>query len=144
MRTIACGSFIFCVGFGMLPFGATWTYAVLAMAIVTLGEMLSFSQSSAFVANRAGPGAEGSYMGWYVVVMSLAWVLGPGIGAAIYQVNPDALWLIAFAVGVVVALGYLLLAERTGDQTCGAIEAPLAPIPAPAEIALEQLPQHAV
>lgn len=142
MRTIALGAFLFCMGFGMLPLGSTAAYAVLAMAIVTLGEMLSFSQSSAFVANRAGPGAEGSYMGWYVAVMSLAWVLGPGIGAAIYQNNRDALWLVAIAVGVFVPIGYLLLARRAGDQPCGAIEAPSTPIPAPVEVPFERLPQH--
>ena len=141
MRTIAWGSFLSCVGFGILPFGSSGGYAVLAMTVVTVGEMLSFPLSSAFVANRSGPGREGIYLGWYVAVHSLAWVLGPGIGAVIYEIDRDALWLTAFAAAAAVLLGFQVLARRIGDQPCASIEAPVAPFPPPTELPLEQLPR---
>jgi predicted MFS family arabinose efflux permease len=143
MGTIAWGSLLSCIGFGILPFGESSLYAVFAMAVVTIGEMLSFPLSSAYVANRSGPGREGLYLGWYMVVHALAWVLGPGIGAQIYQVDRDALWLVALAVGALVWLGFMLLARRAGDQTCATVEPVPAVLPPPAEVTLEQLPQHA-
>jgi MFS family permease len=142
MPTIACGSCLACVGFGMLPLGETWRFAALAMAVVTIGEMLSFPLSSSFVANRSAPGREGAYQGWYMVTHALAWVLGPGIGAAIYQRDRDAVWWVAVAIAAAIFAGFQLLARRTGLQPCGAVEAPAAPLP-PAELPLDQLPQHA-
>jgi predicted MFS family arabinose efflux permease len=140
MRTIAWGSLLFCVGFGILPFGATGLYAVFAMTVVTIGEMLSFPMSSSFVANRGRAGSEAAYMGWYLVAHAIAAVLGPTVGAAIYQANRDALWYAILGVGVVLLLGYQLLARRVGDQPCEAVETHAATLPPPAELALEQLP----
>jgi predicted MFS family arabinose efflux permease len=117
VRTIGWGCFLFCLGWGMLPFGNTAAYAVLAMLIVTIGEMLSFAMSTGFVANRSGPGGESAYMGWYMVMFAVASVLGPGVGAAIYQVNPEAVWYTALVVGVVVLTGFQLLAIRMREPT---------------------------
>jgi MFS family permease len=112
VKTIGWGCFLFCLGWGILPFGQTAAYAVLAMLIVTVGEMLSFAMSTGFVANRSGPGGESAYMGWYMVMFAVASVLGPAIGGAIYQVDPNAVWYVSLAVGVLVLLGFQLLALR--------------------------------
>ena len=72
---------------------------------------------------------------------SLAYVIGPAIGAAIYQVNPDATWYAGLGMAAVILPGYYALAARMGDRTCGAVEASSVPLPSPAEVALEQLPQ---
>jgi predicted MFS family arabinose efflux permease len=141
LRTIGVGSFLACVGFGMLPFGSSMSYAVLAMVVVTIGEMLSFSLSAAFVANRGAQGSESLYLGWYVATHSLAWVVGPAIGAAIYEVDPNATWYWALGMAVAILAGYELLAARTGDESCEGVGAHAAAIPPPVEVALEQLPQ---
>jgi MFS family permease len=141
MRTIAWGSFLSCVGFGILPFGASGYYAIFAMGVVTIGEMLSFPLSSAFVANRSGAGREGIYMGWHTATHALAWVLGPGLGAALYEINRDALWLASLAVSVLVLAGFFALARHVGEQTCGAVENVAPVLPPPAETPLDQLAQ---
>jgi MFS family permease len=145
VRTIGWGSFLACVGFGMLPFGDTTAYAILAMLVVTAGEMLSFSLAASFVASRGQRGSESLYLGWYVATHSLAWVIGPALGAAIYEVNPDATWYAGLGMSVFILAGYYALAWRMGDQPCSALDAPevqaavLTPL---AEVPLEQLPQH--
>ena len=143
MRTIAWGSFLSCVGFGILPLGASGYYAVFAMGVVTIGEMLSFPLSSAFVANRSGPGREGLYLGWHTATHALAWVLGPGIGAALYELNPDALWLGSLGVAVLVLAGFLALSRHVREQTCGTVENIAPVLPPPAETPLDQLAQPA-
>jgi MFS family permease len=115
VRTIGWGCFLFCMGWGILPFGVSAGYAVLAMLIVTIGEMLSFSMATAFVANRSGVGGEGAYMSWYMVMHAAAAVLGPAVGATIYQYNRDALWYVALAAGVLVLGGFRLLARRVRE-----------------------------
>jgi MFS family permease len=133
VRTIGWGCFLFCLGWGMLPFGETAAYAVLAMLIVTVGEMLSFAMSAGFVANRSGATDDGSYMGWYMVMFAAANVLGPGVGGAIYQVDPDAVWYAALIVGAVVLVGFQLLAWRMREPTWettleSAVDEPLEPM----------------
>jgi MFS family permease len=140
--TIAWGSFLSCVGFGMLPLGSSGSYAVLAMAVVTVGEMLTFPLASAYVAGRGPRGAESLYNGWYMVINAVAWVLGPAIGSAIYGANPDAVWYASLGVGVAVLAGFRVLASRAGDQRVGAaeqVEASASAIGPPAEVTLDQV-----
>ena len=113
LRTIGWGCLLSCLGFGMLPFGQSAPYAAAAMLVLTIGEMLSLALSTGFVANRSPAGGEASYMGWYMVLLAAASVLGPAIGSAIYQQNPDAVWYAALAVGVAVLVGFQLLANRS-------------------------------
>jgi MFS family permease len=112
LRTIGWGCLLSCVGFGILPFGSSVLYAVGAMLVVTVGEMLSFPITAGFTANRSTRGNEGTYMGWYALMFATASVLGPAIGSAIYQWRQEAVWYWALAVGVVVFVGFQVLAGR--------------------------------
>jgi len=107
VRTIGWGCFLSCLGFGILPFGSSISYCVLAMLVLTVGEMLSVPLSAGFVANRSPLGSEGIYMGWYTTMFAIASVLGPAIGATIYDIHRDAVWYGSLVVGVVVLLGFL-------------------------------------
>lgn len=100
LRIVGWGCGLVCIGFGMLPFGSSFSYCVLAMAIATIGEMLSFPGSAAYVANLSPKGYEGRYMGWYATTHSAAWILSPTIGAAVYAMNPNAFWLLAISMTV--------------------------------------------
>ena len=113
IQTIGWGSFLACIGFGMLPFGATGTYAVLSMLVVTIGEMLAFPTTMAFVAQRAPAGAEGRYMGWYTVAHSVAWIAAPLLGSTLYGITRELVWYLALGVGVVVLVGYQVLGVRS-------------------------------
>ncbi len=146
LRTIGWGSCLACVGFGILPFGDSMAYAVLAMVVVTIGEMLSFPLAAGFVANRSRPGTESLYLGWYVTMHSVSLVIGPAIGGALYEVNRDAMWLSALGVAIAVVIGFEVLSARVGDQPCEAaekVDAAVAPLAPPAELPLEQFPQQA-
>lgn len=111
-----------------MPFGSTFAFAVFAMLVMTVGEMLSMPLAAGYVANRAPEGAEGRYMGWWAMGIALAFVFGPMIGAAVYQYDPDRVWYIALAVAIAVLIGYHLVpgAEKPSEKTLVAEEA-LAP-----------------
>ncbi len=116
VQTIGWGSFLACVGFGMLPFGATGAYAVLSMVVVTIGEMLAFPTTMAFVAQRAPHGSEGRYMGWYTVAHSVAWIAAPLVGATLYGISREMVWYCGLAVAVAVLLGYQILGVRSARE----------------------------
>jgi predicted MFS family arabinose efflux permease len=111
VRTIGWGCFFSCLGFALLPFGSTFPFAIFAILVMTLGEMLSMSLAAGFVANRAPVGAEGRYMGWWAMGIAVAFVLGPMAGGALYQHDPNWIWYLSLAVGVIVLVGFHLLPE---------------------------------
>ncbi|MCA9234996.1 MAG: MFS transporter [Planctomycetales bacterium] len=144
VRTVGWGLFLSCLGFGMLPLGSAPGYAVFAMLVVTVGEMLSLPLSAGYVANRSPPGSESAYMGYYSLMLSLAWMIGPSVGGLAYQWNRDALWYGGAAVGLAVLAGFELLAARM--RRCDRLRAsPASPEPElfpdaayPAAIELEE------
>ena len=110
MKIVGLGAFLVCGGLAILPFGPGWTTAVGFMVVLTAGEMLSMPITNAVVAERAGAGSVGRYMGVYTLAFSTAFVLGPVVGTAIYQAfGPQTLWYGTGAVGVVLAIAFAAL-----------------------------------
>ena len=64
LPTMAWGTFLSCLGFGMLPFGSSVGYCVASMLVITSGEMLWMPLASGWVAQRSARGNQGMYMGW--------------------------------------------------------------------------------
>lgn len=116
VRTIGWGSFLSCLGFGLLPFGSSFAYAVFAILVMTLGEMLSMPLSAGYVANRAPAGGEGRYMGWWATCISIAFVLGPMLGGAVYEIWPEMVWYASLAIAVLVLVGFYVLPEAEHDS----------------------------
>ncbi len=131
---IGWGCFFSCFGFGVLPFGETFLFAIFAMMIVTLGEMLSMPLSSGWVAQRSRNAQQGAYMGLYSTTYSIAFLIAPAIGGAIYETNsfhfagyvwggPEVVWYLSLLVGLLVLIGFYRLdrfdrrqpAIRSGD-----------------------------
>ena len=109
VRTIGWGYFLACVGFGILPFGSTAAYCVLAMlhrhrrrnaVVLALGQLCRQPQH----ARQRIP-----VHGLVYDVFSMAVVLGPAIGSAIYAVDRDAVWIIGLMVGLGVLIGFHVL-----------------------------------
>jgi predicted MFS family arabinose efflux permease len=110
MRLVGLGSLLVCAGFGMIRFGSSVSFAALAVAVWTFGEMLALPFTNSIVAHRAGPGSRGRYMGAYGTSFSLANVLAPVAGTAIYQrLGTDVLWFTVAAIGPLLWLAFEVL-----------------------------------
>jgi predicted MFS family arabinose efflux permease len=115
LKVIAAGALLIGGGFALTPLGRGFFYAALTVAVWTLGEMLSLPLLTSEIANRSHEGNRGRHMGWFGVSFSLAWMIGPLAGSAIYErISPLALWLGCGGLGSILALGFLLLAGRGG------------------------------
>jgi predicted MFS family arabinose efflux permease len=107
---IGLGSFLVCAGFALMPFGSSLAFAALTILIWSAGEMLALPLINAVVAERAGGGRRGRYMGLYTMAFSVAFVFAPAGGTWVYDnLGPDRLWFGVGLLGPLLWLGALAL-----------------------------------
>jgi len=98
------------LGFGLMPLGRGFAFAGLAMAILTFGEMLSMPLVTALIAGRADDTTRGRYMGMFSFSFSLAFIISPAAGTAIYErFGGDAVWFVCAAVCLLLAAAFSAL-----------------------------------
>ena len=102
---LALGSFLFGAGFGALAFVTGFWSAAATVVVWTFAEMILFPGSSAYVADLAPAKKRGEYMGLYTMGFSVAFAVGPGIGALVYEkFGGLTLWAASFVTGCISAL----------------------------------------
>lgn len=115
LRVMAVGSFLFCLGFGLLPFGETMAYVAFTVLIWTVGEMLTLPIMAGVVANRAGERSRGRYMALFTVAFEGAFVIAPLVGTWIYQsFGTYVLWVGCIGIGFLLLAGYWALSGVLG------------------------------
>ena len=125
LKVMAWGALLSCLGFGLIPFGATFPFAVFSVLVWTLGEMLSAPVATAYVSGRATDANRGTYLGIYTMTFAAAFVVAPILGTWIYERNPSLVWHGCTAIGVATFVGYWLLAKcdrrapRSNVETVG-------------------------
>lgn len=113
LRVLAAGCLLVCLGFFLMPFGTSLAWAVVTILVWTLGEMLSLPLANAIASHRGPPGAGGRFIGAYSLAFSVAFVIGPVGGTAVYQrFGGDVLWLAIGPIGLGLAGACLALARR--------------------------------
>jgi len=98
------------VGLGLMPLGRGFVFAGLTVAIWTFGEMLSMPLVTALIAGRADDSTRGRYMGMFSFSFSLAFIISPAAGTAIYErFGGDAVWIICAAICLLLAAAFSAL-----------------------------------
>jgi len=111
MLMMAIGTFLYAIGFAMYGFVGIYGMFILAMVVITIGEMIVSPVGQALVANFAPEQMRGRYNAIYG---NLAWGLpfsvGPWLaGQLVDNYNPNWLWYACGIVGVLSTVGYLIL-----------------------------------
>ncbi len=110
MLMMAAGTLLYVVGFSMYGFVTTYALFTLAMAILTLGEMVVSPVSQALVASFAPADMRGRYMAVAGLSWGIPFAVGPYLaGLLLDGPHPQALWYAAGAVGTLSALCFLAL-----------------------------------
>jgi len=113
VRMINLSFILLGVGFGLMPLGRSFAFAAFAVAIVTFGEMLSMPLVTALIAGRADDANRGRYMGMFSFSFSLAFIISPAAGTAIYErFGGDAVWIVCAAVCLLLAVAFSALRSR--------------------------------
>jgi len=98
------------IGLGMMPLGRGFAYGALTVAVWTFGEMLSMPLVTALISERADDSNRGRYMGLNSFSFSLAFIVGPVVGTAIYDgLGPDAVWYACAATCAVITVAFSAL-----------------------------------
>ncbi len=117
------GSLLYAFGLSMYGWSSSYSYFVIAMVIITLGEMIAVPVTQAFVARLAPPDMRGRYM----AVFGLAWIIPSAIGPLLAglimdNISPNWVWYAAGLLGLVAAGAFATL-QRWTDERVRAAEA---------------------
>jgi MFS family permease len=108
---MAVGYAIAGIGLGLNAIDATVTILLISMLVFTFGEMLALPIGNSYLAALAPDDMRGRYQGLIATTWSLAGMLGPSIGLAIYQFSHLLLWGLVLLLGCLAAV-FMLLTDR--------------------------------
>lgn len=110
MIMMAFGTALYAIGFAMYGFVSGMAMFILAMVIITVGEMVVSPFGQTLVASFAPEEMRGRYMAVSGLTWGLAFAVGPLLaGLVLDNFNPNLLWMACGVIGTVSTLGYLLL-----------------------------------
>lgn len=113
---MTAGTLLYVIGFSMYGWVGTYALFLLAMVVITIGEMLVAPVGQALVATLAPEDMRGRYMAAY----GFTWIIPSALGITLAGLimdnfNPDWVWFAAGIVGTVSAAIYLWM-HRTEPE----------------------------
>ena len=114
---MALGTLFYLVGFGMFGvFTAYWLF-VLAVVIITVGEMIVVPTSQTLAAGFARIDMRGRYMAAFGLSLSIPAAVGPfAAGIVLDNYRPNLLWYLAALLCAISAAGFYALHVTLGAQ----------------------------
>ena len=111
------------VGLSFLVFnlpGPIILIAVLAMILISFGEIIVFPFSNSFVLDRSKAENRGKYMGLYAMTFSGASILAPGLGAyLVANIGFTLFWIILMIISVISMVGFLWIRPQLSSGIKG-------------------------
>jgi MFS family permease len=113
MLMMALGTFLSGLGFALFGFIQTYNQAIIAMVIITIGEMIWAPVSSALVAMFAPEDKRGRYMAAFGLLGGIPFALGPLLaGQFLDSGKGNWLWYACGIIGTLGTIGFLALNAR--------------------------------
>ena len=107
---MAAGSMLYAIGFAMYGFVPTFALFILAMIIITIGEMVVSPFQQSLVASFAPEHMRGRYMAVSGLSWTISFTVGPYFaGLLLDSANPQLLWAFCGLIGTLAAIGFLVL-----------------------------------
>jgi len=111
---MAAGTALYAIGFGMFGFVHGYALFVLAMIVITIGEMVVSPVSQSLTARFAPADMRGRYMAIFGISWGIPFMVGPILaGVVLDNLNPNFLWYAAGIIGALATLSFLYLQRRT-------------------------------
>jgi MFS family permease len=111
MLVMAAGTLFYAIGFAMYGFVGSYGLFVLAMVIITIGEMLVAPVGQALIANLAPKQMRGRYNAVFgILAWGIPFAIGPLLAGQIMDnINPNWLWYACGFIGMLSVVCYLIL-----------------------------------
>jgi MFS family permease len=120
MLILALGSLFYAIGFGMYGFVNVYVLFMLAMAVITVGEMVIIPVAQAYVGRAAPEDMRGRYSGVMGFSWMIPWMIGPLLAGLIMDYgDPNWVWYSSAVLGLVATAGFLWL--RNGHEKLPAV-----------------------
>jgi MFS family permease len=114
---MVAATFFYMIGFGMYGFVATMPLFMLAMVIITIGEMIGMPTSNVLAAHFAPEDMRARYMAVFGLTWTVPAMIGPwAAGLVMDNYNPNYVWYIGSVLCVVAMLAFYLLHLRLGGR----------------------------
>lgn len=115
LLAIAFGNLLYVIGFTMYGIFATYAMYLLAMVIITIGEMIYAPKEQTLIASFAPEHMRARYM----AIRNFSWIIpvsiGPlGAGLIMDNLDPRLLWFAAGFVGTLSVIGFTYLHFKAG------------------------------
>ncbi len=108
MLILALGSLFYVIGFGMYGFVSAYLMFMVAMAIITIGEMVIIPVAQAYVGEAAPEDMRGRYSGVMGFSWMIPWMIGPLLAGLIMDNgDPNWVWYGSAILGLISTLGFL-------------------------------------
>jgi len=116
MLIMALGSLLYVIGFGMYGFVDVYLMFMLAMVIITIGEMVIVPVAQAYVGNAAPEDMRGRYSGVMGFSWMIPWMIGPLLAGLIMDYgDPNWVWYGSAILGMIATMGFFWL-RKSHDQ----------------------------
>lgn len=117
LMVMAAGTLLYAVGFSIYGFVSTYVLFLVAMVIITTGEMLTVPTSQTIVAQMAPEDMRGRYMAAFGFSYGIPFMLGTLLAGLVMDYgDPRWVWYGAGLLGLVAAACFGLLQRRTDRQ----------------------------
>jgi MFS family permease len=127
LMVMVAGTLLYALGFAMYGFFSAYGMFLLAMAIITIGEMLVSPVGSAIVARIAPEDMRGRYMAVYGFSWVIPMAFGPLLaGLVMDNFDPAYVWYLAGILGIIAAVAFYSLELRVGKSAWDAVDQRLA------------------
>jgi MFS family permease len=116
-RMMMFGTVFFTVGFAMIGFVQGVPWFLLAVILITVGEMITFPTNRVIASNFAPAEMRGRYMAIFDLGWTLPATIGPAAAGLILDYhNPHLLWYIGGIMCAASAFGFYVLHLKVGAQ----------------------------
>lgn len=122
------GSLLYALGFSLYGVVASYPFFLLAMAIITVGEMVIVPVSQALVARFAPSAMRGRYMAFFGFTWTIPVAIGPlAAGVIMDNMAPQLVWYAAGFLGLVAAASYGALHLYAREQISASLPVQVEP-----------------
>jgi MFS family permease len=115
LSMMVIGTLLYAIGFGMYGFVSAYALFLVAMVIITIGEMVTAPTSQAIAARFAPEDMRGRYMAIFGFSWLIPFTVGPLLAGLIMDnADPRWVWYATGLIGMVAAGAFALLQRRSG------------------------------
>jgi MFS family permease len=117
LLVMAGGMALYALGFGMYGFAGSYALFLVAVATLTVGEMMTAPVSQSLVSRLAPEDMRGRYMAVYAFSWVLPAMVGPTLaGLVMDNADPRWVWYGTFVIGLAAAGIFVVLQRRAGQS----------------------------